>query len=82
MGADFGSWQAPSRRLNPNNKEDRKIIGRGMDSIAREKVPSLPCAGINREKYNQNFNEIDWGSAPDTDKKGVRKPKRTKKVYK
>jgi len=84
MGADFGSWQAPSRRLNPHNKKDAKIISRGMDSINREKRPSLPCEGFNREKYRENFNEINWGNEEDSklDKNGVRKPKKTKKVYK
>jgi len=82
MGADFGSWQAPSRRLNPNNKQDRKIIQRGTDSIFREDKSYIPCQGINKDKYNKNFNEINWGSEPETDKNGVRKPKRTKKVYK
>ena len=82
MGADFGSWQAPSRRLNPNNERDRKIIRRGTDSMFREDKSYIPCQGINKDKYNKNYNEISWGSEPETDKNGVRKPKRTKKVYK
>ena len=82
MGADFGSWQAPSRRLNPLNKQDAKLIKRGVDSIARERKPSMPCQNINTEKYNKNFNEIDWPSETKKDKNGARKHKKTKKVYK
>ena len=82
--ADFGSWCAPNRRLNPRNKEDNKIIKRGMDSIYINKTnPSCARASINQGKYNDNFNEIDWGREGE-DKKcknGARKPNKFKKKY-
>jgi len=35
-----------------------------------------------RQEFNKNFNEIDWGSKKEKTQNGVPVPKRTKKVYK
>ena len=35
-----------------------------------------------RQKFNKNFNEIDWGAKKEKSKNGVPIPKKTKKVYK
>lgn len=59
---DFGSWTVPNRRLNPNNKDDAKIIKRGMDSLYTNQTnPSCPKGNINKKKYNENCKDIGLG---------------------